>query len=110
MSLHGFERAVERFRALGVPWLALGGGGYDVGNVIRAWALAWGVMLDEKLPDEIPSLFLTQAAAHGVTVSQLRGPREVPPTSDRVLEALDETIRKVRESTFPILSESRKTS
>ncbi|MCX6092015.1 MAG: acetoin utilization protein AcuC [Candidatus Bipolaricaulota bacterium] len=110
MSLHGFERAVERFRALGVPWLALGGGGYDVGNVLRAWALAWGVMLDEKLPDEIPSLFLTEAAAHGVTVSQLRGPREVPPTSDRVLEALDETIRKVRESTFPILSESRKTS
>ena len=109
MSLHGFERAVERFRALGVPWLALGGGGYDVGNVIRAWALAWGVMLDEKLPDEIPSLFLTEAAAHGVTVSQLRGPREVPPTSDRVLEALDETIRKVRESTFPILSENRKT-
>ena len=109
MSLHGFERAVERFRALDVPWLALGGGGYDVGNVIRAWALAWGVMLDEKLPDEIPSLFLTEAAAHGVTVSQLRGPREVPPTSDRVLEALDETIRKVRESTFPILSENRKT-
>ena len=109
MSLHGFERAVERFRALGVPWLALGGGGYDVGNVLRAWTLAWGVMLDEELPDEIPSLFLTEAAAHGVTVSQLRGPREVPPTSDRVLEALDETIRKVRESTFPILSENRKT-
>ncbi len=108
MSLHGFERAVERFRALGVPWLALGGGGYDVGNVVRAWALAWSVMLDEKLPDEIPSLFLTQAAPHGVTVSQLRGPREVPPTSDRVLEALAETMAKVREATFPALADARK--
>ena len=107
MSLHGFERAVERFRALGVPWLALGGGGYDVGNVVRAWTLAWSVMLDEKLPDEIPSLFLTQAAAHGVTASQLRGPREVPPTSDRVLEALAETIGKVREATFPLLADER---
>ncbi len=110
MSLHGFERAVERFRAVGVPWLALGGGGYDVGNVIRAWTLAWGAMLDEKLVDEIPPLFHTQAAAHGVTVSQLRGPREVPPTSARVIEALGETIRKVREATFPILSEPRKMS
>jgi acetoin utilization protein AcuC len=110
MSLYGFERAVERFRAIGVPWLAFGGGGYDVGNVVRAWTLAWSAMLDEKLADEIPSLFLPEAAAHGVTVSQLRGPREVPPTSDRVLDALDETIRKVREATFPILSETRKTS
>ncbi len=108
MSLHGFERVVERFRALDVPWLALGGGGYDVGNVVRAWALAWGVMLDEKLPDEIPSIFLTQAAPHGVSISQLRGPREVPPTSDRVLEALDETLAKVREATFPILADERK--
>ncbi len=107
MSLHGFERAVERFRALGLPWLALGGGGYDVGNVVRAWAVAWSVMLDEKLPDEIPALFLAQAAAHGVSLSQLRGPRDVPPTSERVLEALGETIRKVRESAFPILADSQ---
>jgi hypothetical protein len=61
-------------------------------------------MLDEELPDEIPSLFLTQAAAHGVTISQLRGPREVPPTSDRVLEDLAETIERVREATFPLLA------
>jgi acetoin utilization protein AcuC len=110
MSLHGFERAVERFRALGVPWLALGGGGYDVGNVIRAWTLAWATMLDEKLPDEIPSLFLTQAATYGVNLSQLRGPREVPPTADRVLAALEDTIRKVRDTTFPILSEAHATA
>jgi acetoin utilization protein AcuC len=107
MSLHGFERAVERFRSLGVPWLALGGGGYDVGNVVRAWTLAWATMLDEKLPDEIPPQFLTQAAARGVTVSQLRGPRDVPPTSDRVLEALTDTIQKLRATTFPLLAESR---
>jgi len=110
MSLHGFERAVERFRALGVPWLALGGGGYDVGNVVRAWTLAWAVMLDEKPSDEIPAAFLTRAAAHGVTVSQLRGPREVPPTSDRVLEALADTIHKLRESAFPLLAEARSAS
>lgn len=107
MSLHGFERAVERFRAFGVPWLALGGGGYDVANVVRAWALAWSVMLDEQLPDEIPALFVTEAASHGVTLSQLRGPRDVPPTSERVLQAVGETIRKVRESVLPILAESR---
>jgi hypothetical protein len=43
-----------------------------------------------------------------VTVSQLRGPREVPPTSDRVLEALAETIEKVREATFPLLADEHR--
>lgn len=40
----GFEEMVKEFRALGLPWVALGGGGYDMDNVKRAWTLAWAVM------------------------------------------------------------------
>jgi len=107
MSIHGFERAVERFRALGMPWLALGGGGYDVANVVRAWTLTWATMLDERLPDEIPPAFQARAALRGVNVSSLRGPRDVPPTSERVLDALAATIAKLRETALPILESSR---
>jgi len=106
MSLHGFERAVERFRGVGVLWLALGGGGYDVANVVRAWTLAWAAMLDETLPDEIPSSWMTSAAAHGVTASRLRGASDVPPTADRVMEALRESVESIRRTVFPILEDS----
>jgi acetoin utilization protein AcuC len=106
MSLHGFERAVERFRGVGVLWLALGGGGYDVANVVRAWTLAWAAMLDERLPDEIPSSWATSAAARGVTASRLRGSSDAPPTADRVMEALRKSVESIRRTVFPILEDS----
>ncbi len=38
-------------------WIALGGGGYDLANVARAWTLAWAVMQgrEDELPEELPS-------------------------------------------------------
>lgn len=107
MSLHGFERAAQRFRDLGVPWVALGGGGYDVGNVVRAWTLTWATMLDESLPDEIPANWMTNAAARGVTVSRLRGSEDVAPTSERVLDALTKSLETIRRTVMPILADAR---
>ena len=106
MSLHGFERAVQRFRSVDAPWLALGGGGYDVANVVRAWTLAWGAMLDETLPDEIPAGWMTAAAARGVTASRLRGSPDAPPTPDRAMEALRKSVELIRETVLPILKDA----
>jgi acetoin utilization protein AcuC len=39
-------------------WVALGGGGYDIANVARAWTLAWAIMTDQHVPDRIPEEFL----------------------------------------------------
>jgi len=38
-------------------WLALGGGGYDVDVVARAWTLAYGVMSGQDFPDDLPSAY-----------------------------------------------------
>ena len=38
-----------------LPWLALGGGGYDVGAVARCWSLAYGQMIGLTLPTSIPT-------------------------------------------------------
>ena len=103
MSLAQFERCVVAFRDLGVPWLALGGGGYDVGNVVRAWTLAWGVMLDTELPDDIPSEWLTNAASYDVVVRSLRGTTSEHPTADRVLDDLDQTIERLCDTVYPLL-------
>ncbi len=62
MTSRGFVEAVGEFAALGLPWLALGGGGYDLGAVARCWTLAYGVMLGEEWPDRIPAAI---AQEHG---------------------------------------------
>ena len=106
MSLRQFERFVSTFREQQKPWLALGGGGYEVKNVVRAWTLAWARMNDTDLPDEIPEEWLTQAAPYGVTVTSLRGTTEAPPSPTRVLEDLDRVIGKLNDTVFPVLQHS----
>ena len=49
-----YVEIIREFARLGLPWLALGGGGYDLGAVARCWSLAYGVMLGVEWPDRIP--------------------------------------------------------
>ena len=53
LSLEGFRRIVEEIKALDRPWIALGGGGYDVEKVAKGWTMALGVMAGEEVPEEI---------------------------------------------------------
>lgn len=57
LTTRGFEAMLEEFKGIskakGIGWIALGGGGYDIDNVKRAWALAWAVMSDQKVPDTL---------------------------------------------------------
>ena len=54
LTSRGYLEVIREFARLGLPWLALGGGGYDVGAVARCWSLAYGVMLGVDWPDRIP--------------------------------------------------------
>lgn len=58
LTTNGFERMIRAFKGLGLPWVALGGGGYDLGNVARAWALAWAEMNGVSPPEVIPEEFI----------------------------------------------------
>ncbi len=107
LTLHGFEGCVRAISRLDLPWLALGGGGYDVGNVARAWTLAWGIMIGEELPDRIPPGWLTSAASYGITVTSLRGSKS-GFTPERVLSDLDRTIEAIRRDILPILAGDEK--
>ena len=55
LSSTGFSQVVGEFAATGIPWVALGGGGYDVEAVARCWTLAYGVMSEQELPERIPA-------------------------------------------------------
>lgn len=104
MSLVQFERCVKQFRALGLPWLALGGGGYAVENVVRAWTLAWGIQMDRDLPDALPEAWLARTAPYGMNISRLRGSGEATPTSADAAEDLERTIETLEQRVLPILS------
>ena len=53
LTTNGFEKMVNIFSAFNLPWVALGGGGYDMDNVKRAWTIAWAVMNGKKVPENL---------------------------------------------------------
>jgi acetoin utilization protein AcuC len=58
VSTHGHEALVQEFAALAtMPWLACGGGGYDLDVVPRSWTLAFGVMSEQTFDDELPAAY-----------------------------------------------------
>ena len=58
LTVQGFAQVVSELGRLSPgKWLALGGGGYELQAVARAWALAYGVMLGQEFPDEIPEVY-----------------------------------------------------
>jgi len=47
------EHCVRWFRAAPYPWVAMGGGGYDLDAVRRSWAMEYLIMLGAAIPPEL---------------------------------------------------------
>jgi len=105
LSVDGFAEAVGRILRLAPRLVALGGGGYDLGNVARAWTWAWALVNDVPLPRELPAAFLATAARH------LRGRTTLgdalPPLPRDVVRRAREFARRqvaeLRRLVFPVL-------
>ncbi len=90
-------------RRLGKPVLALGGGGYHVGNTVRGWALCWGVLCGRDHSHDL------MAGMGGVMLENTEwsgGLRDRVLLSDagvrsRVDEHLAETLSVIRRHHFP---------
>ena len=96
----GFVEVIREFAALGLPWLATGGGGYDLMAVARAWALAYGVMLGEEWPDALPREF---ALEHGIGHLRDSGSPEVPANLRLdIRRHAGETVSALKEQVFPV--------
>jgi acetoin utilization protein AcuC len=61
LDVQGFAQAVRRIVEHAPRLVALGGGGYDIGNVARAWTAAWAVMNEVDLPPELPEAYVAEA-------------------------------------------------
>ena len=100
LTVQGFGEAVAEFPRLAPMWLALGGGGYDLQAVARAWTTAYAIMSEQELPDEVPESY---RLSHGV--STLRDADEVPVPAGvgRDVRAYAErSVREVQRLVFPV--------
>ena len=100
LTTMGFVEVIREFAALGLPWLATGGGGYDLMAVARAWTLAYGVMLGEEWPDTLPREF---ALEHGIGHLRDSGSPEVPSNLRLdIRRHAGETVAALKEQVFPV--------
>lgn len=97
----GYEAVLRAFaeQSRTTPWLALGGGGYDLSAVARCWTLAYGVMAGRDWPDTIPAEQQEQLGT-----SHLRD-RQPPSAQRENLEPARgfarDSVRQVQDLIFP---------
>ena len=105
LTTGGFEKMVRAVRAFNLPWIALGGGGYTISNVARAWTLAWAIMCDTEVEDEFPRSFGTTAEDFGIAERSLRDqPFSLPPHEQAsTLTEQEETAAYLLEKVLPLI-------
>jgi len=103
LSIFGYERILKRMKDLAPRWVALGGGGYNIPNVARAWTLAWAVMNGIELKEDLPESFCKEAEKMGFNERKLRGNPTTSPDSvneeNRV--EMERVVRYIKEKIFP---------
>lgn len=99
-----YVEVIERLLSFGKPVLATGGGGYNVENSVRAWALAWTVLTGD---DDYLSLGALMGGVMMESTDWQGGlrDRELAVTDEQrqaVLPALDASIDIIKAKVFPI--------
>jgi acetoin utilization protein AcuC len=74
LTTNGYSKVIEKLKDLSIPWVALGGGGYEVANVAKAWTLAWAMMNGVDLNDDLPHSFEGVGRRLGFRGNTLRDP------------------------------------
>jgi len=103
LTTQGFVRVIEKMKANFPRWVALGGGGYEMANVARAWTLAWAVMIGREPSDEIPPAVRPSLRELGYERTMLRDEYFWPSARREIAEELlEKTLYRIRRTIFPI--------
>ncbi len=95
LTTQGYAEVVRRIKELAPRWIALGGGGYEVGVMPRAWTLAYGVMCDRDFPDQLPEGYAEKYGS--ATLRDQKTPHVEPRTKDVALRHATLAITELRE-------------
>ena len=104
LSVQGFLRAVRRLLEFAPRVVALGGGGYDIVNVARAWTGAWAAINEVTLPEPLPRALHRDMQALGLETLTLSDPPAIiePETRRWAEEYATRQVRLVHEQIFPL--------
>ena len=103
ITTHSYSYIMRKLKALKIPWVALGGGGYDQMNIARAWTIAWAVMNGIELNPRLPASFVRKIEPLGYPNRVLLDAMHWSEEHDRniALEAVEKSIANIRKSIFP---------
>jgi acetoin utilization protein AcuC len=102
VTTNGFCQVIEELKRLSPgKWVALGGGGYDIFHVPRAWVLAWAIMNDIDLPDRLPDQYYMQVQ-NMIGHNGTRTLRDMPLHAGQVIQqrnfkALERTLKYIED-------------
>jgi acetoin utilization protein AcuC len=99
-----YAEIIDHLMSFGKPILATGGGGYNVDNTVRAWALAWSIFCGadqgEDMSHAMGGVFLEstewQAGLRDRALAVAEQQRNA------VEPAIETVVRNIKESIFPI--------
>ena len=99
-----YAEIINHLMSFGKPILATGGGGYNVENTVRAWALAWSIFCGadqgEEMSHAMGGVFLEstewQAGLRDRALAVAEQQRNA------VEPAIEAVVRNIKESIFPI--------
>ena len=103
LTTQGHNLAVRKFATLvneiGCPWIAVGGGGYDMSAVARAWTMDLATMADIELPDTVPDSFDSLA---NLTIFHDPGEYRIDANiRSEIVNHNDSAIAEIKRSIFP---------
>jgi acetoin utilization protein AcuC len=113
ITTHSYSYIMRKLRALKIPWVALGGGGYDLMNIARAWTIAWGIMNCIDLPQRLPAIFVQKIQAMGYPHKALFDSMHWSEEHERnlALDSVEKSIALIKKTIFPgIIGSYGKTS
>ncbi len=105
LTLDGFSSVIDEIKSWNRKWVALGGGGYNVMNVARAWTKVWATIKGVDIPDELPDAFVRKYKGWrgldlGLSVPLLQDRESV---SDNVRQTAHLAVTRIKETIFPLL-------
>ena len=99
LTVQGFGRVVSEFARFAPLWLGLGGGGYDLHAVARAWTVAFSIMSEQGFPDQLPPLYRDR---HGVSTLADHDELEIKENVRKSAQVFAEnSVRAVKSLIFP---------
>jgi acetoin utilization protein AcuC len=99
---NGYCEIVKKIKEISPKWVALGGGGYDIANVAKAWTLAWAIMNDTEIPDDIPEDFLKEYIREGFLSRKMRDEvyREEGMRKEQMREEVERVVGFIKDKVF----------